>query len=174
MADAGSRRSASIAQAPRNGPAARNKKVQCQPTAALIGGTRWIDTIVSRKPTQVCTVTMVPTCSASDSSTTLAENCAESATTVIPQTAQKTTSSHGGLPNRKPASTAQLPLRSMAPMVSVVRPQRSAKMPPARQPIAPTPMVAKAASLAQNGAAIAGEETMQACSTKAAIHAHIA
>ena len=27
-----------------------------------------------RKPTQVCTVTMVPTCSASDSSTTLAEN----------------------------------------------------------------------------------------------------
>jgi hypothetical protein len=59
-------------------PLAKKTNVQRQPMTASIGGTRWIDTIVKRKPTQVCTVTMVPTRSRSDSSTTLAENFAES------------------------------------------------------------------------------------------------
>ena len=70
--------------------------------------------------------------------------------------------------------TAQLPLTSMAAMVNVVRPKRSANTPPAKQPIAPSPMVAKAKSLAQNGAASAGEDICRLASTKAAIHDHIA
>src|SRR5215470_6118687 len=163
-----------MAQAPRNGPTLRKTNAQRQPTAASIGGTRCTETIVSRNPTQVCTVTIVPTRSGSESSTTLAENCAESATATIPQKMQKPASSQGGAPNRKPADSEQPPLNSIAPMVSRVRPKRSASTPPARHPIAPKPIVAKAPSLAQNDAAVPIDVSARLACRKAAIQVHMA
>ena len=112
---------------------------------------------------QVCTVIMVPTRSGLESSTTLAENCAESAITAMPQTMQNATSSQGGLPNRNPASTAQLPLNSMAAMVSVVRPKRSASTPPARQPKAPKPDRGEGCNLGPERREGEGAELQEAC-----------
>jgi hypothetical protein len=77
---------------------------------------------VRRNPAQVCTVNMVPTRDASESSATLAENCAESATTVIPQTIQTTPRITGEPPKRRPMTSAQVPLIAIAPMVNHVRP----------------------------------------------------
>ena len=108
--------------------------------------------IVNKKPRLVCTVTMVPTSQGSLSSITLAENCAESATTVMPQMENNSTTSHGAPPKANPTSRAQVPLMPIAPMVRVVRPTRSAKNPPARQPAAPSPIVVKVTSLALRAA----------------------
>jgi len=65
---------------------------------------------------------MVPTMGASESSAMLAENCAESATMLAPQTIQITTRTTGGPPKKKPMTRAQVPLTAIAPMVNDVRP----------------------------------------------------
>ena len=57
---------------------------------------------------------MVPTLSLSESSVMLAENCAESAITLMPQIRQTSRSSHGAPPYRKPTMTAQPPETVMA------------------------------------------------------------
>ena len=116
-----------MAQTPNNGPGARITKAHDQPSHASATGTRWMVTSASRNPQLVCTVSMVPISSGSASSATLAENCAESATTATPHTRHSATTSHGGPPNRKPATMAQAPLIAIAPMVRVVRPTRPAR-----------------------------------------------
>ena len=55
-------------------------------------------TIVSRNPALVCRVSAVPTCVRGVCSVTSAENCAESATTVKPQTTASTSSTQSGAP----------------------------------------------------------------------------
>ena len=73
-----------------------------------------------------------------------------------PQTKARVNTHHGEAPNRNPTAMAQNPLTVMAPMVSVVRPIRSASSPPAMQPMAPpTPMMVNVAARAQNAASSA-------------------
>ena len=81
----------------------------------------------------------------SAASATLAENCAESATTVAPQTRQSSTVTQGSAPKAGPASRQQAPLIAMAQMVSRALPMRSAIRPPA-------PITAKVANAAWPGA----------------------
>ncbi len=105
---------------------------------------------VSRKPRQVCSVNMLPIASGGESSLTLAENCAESAITVTPHTRPTASTARGGTSTSHPMISAQVPLRDIAPIVVAVRPKRSAQRPPRTAPMAPTPMVAKVARLADD------------------------
>src|SRR6478735_4575608 len=107
-------------------------------------------TSVSVKPSAVCSVSIVPTRAGSDSSAIDAENCAESATMVMPHTMQTATSAHGGPPNRSPTPAAQLPLT------------------------APAAMVANAASLAYVGATAAGRLAAKLALRNTPTQAHIA
>src|SRR6266542_999142 len=100
---------------------------------------------VSVNPSAVCSVNIVPTRDGSASSAIDAENCAESATMLTPQTTQTARSAHAEPPNSSPIDAAQLPLTAIATIVSVVRPSRSAKNPAPTQPIAPAAIVVKAA-----------------------------
>ena len=70
-----------------------------------------------------------PTRARSASSAIDAENCAESATMLMPQTRQTATSHAGSPPNSSPIVAAQLPLTAIATIVIVVRPSRSASKP---------------------------------------------
>src|SRR6266568_2110916 len=91
-------------------------------------------------------VSIVPTIEDSDNSAMLAENCAESATTVIPHRRHSVMRTAGLLPYRNPTSTEQVPLRTIAVIATVVRPQRSASQPAITHPNAPLPMVANVAN----------------------------
>ena len=103
-----------------------------------------------------------------------AENCAESATMLIPHTSASATRGQGEPPNRNPIVAAQVPLTAIAAIVSVVRPRRSASSPAPTEPIAPTAIVAKAASLAAIGARSAGNVKAKLALKNTPIHAHIA
>ena len=70
-----------------------------------------------------------------------AENCGESAMTVIPQTADTANNRNGFPPKRNPTSKQQVPLMAMAHDVTAVLPSRSASRPPPTQPSAPQPMI---------------------------------
>ena len=109
---------------------------------------------MSRKPVAVWSASADPDVPGGASSLTAVENCAESATTVMPQTTTTASSSHVGAPNRRPASTAQVPDSAMAAMVSVVRPSRSASAPAATQPRAPAATTRKAMALEAAGPAL--------------------
>ncbi len=74
-------------------PAARRH--ERQPNAAMRYGIRWIVRSVNVNPSAVCSVSMVPTQARSDNSAIDAENCAESATMLTPQTMQSATSQPG-------------------------------------------------------------------------------
>jgi hypothetical protein len=50
-----------MAAIPKAGPAASITNAHRQPTMVANGGTSWIDTIVSRKPSDVWMVSAVPT-----------------------------------------------------------------------------------------------------------------
>ena len=116
---------------PRSGPIVSIANAHRQPTARTAGGISQIDTSVIAKPTHVCVVSAVPTYAGGESSVIAVENCAESATTLMPQTIAMTSVSAGGPPNVRPITPAQAPLTAIAAMVSVVRPQRSAPAPAA-------------------------------------------
>ena len=125
-------------------------------------------------PSAVCSVSIVPTRDGSDSSATDAENCAESATMLIPQTMQTAISGHADPPNSRPIEAAQLPLTAIATIVSVVRPNRSARNPAPTQPIAPEAIVANAASLAEVEAIAGGNVKAKLACRNTPTHAHIA
>ena len=97
---------------PARSPAARTRSAS--PARRPRYGIRWIVTSVSVKPSAVCRVSIVPTRARSDSSAIDAENCAESATMLMPQTRHSATSQTGSPPNRSPTVAAQLPLTAIA------------------------------------------------------------
>src|SRR2546425_9925548 len=68
------------------------------------------------------------------------ENCAESATTLAPQTAAINSRNNGFAPNTRPTIRQQLPLIAIAQEVTTVRPTRSAIKPAITQPAAPQPI----------------------------------
>src|SRR5512132_4161153 len=86
-------------------------------------------------------VSAVPMYCRSPSSVMQAENCGESAMTVIPQTADTANNRNGLPPKRNPTSKQQVPLIAIAHDVTAVLPTRSAKSPPPMQPSAPQPMI---------------------------------
>ena len=73
-----------MAAMPNTGPTARIANAHCQPTRATAGGMIWIVAMVSRKPSEVCSVSAVPTACGGTLSVTSTENCAESAMTKKP------------------------------------------------------------------------------------------
>ena len=123
-------------------------KAAGQPAAATASGTSWIETIVSRKPTEVWMVNAVPVYSGGLSSVIEAENWAESATTETPQTSKTAVSSGSGAVCKTATSSAMLPLTIIAALVVIVRPMRSALAPATRHPIPPLPITAKASKAA--------------------------
>src|SRR3989441_488586 len=106
---------------------------------------------------------------------TAAENCAESATPATPHTSSRGPSSTSDRPNRAPTESAHDPEIAIATLVTSVRPQRSAYLPPSQQPTAPLPITANVTSA---GTPLAtGSPPLRTCSlaaTNAAIHVHIA
>src|SRR6267143_811890 len=131
---------------------------------------------VSRKPTLVCNVNAVPTYADGASSLTAVENCAESATTLIPQSSRSGTSIQSGSPNSTPTVSAQHPDNTIAQLVTHVRPSRSAYFPPSQLPIAPTPTtknVTRAGS-ADSEACSVPRRVASLAATNVAIQVHIA
>src|SRR5712692_11960901 len=130
---------------------------------------------VSKKPRLVCSVSAVPTCSAGASSLTAVENCAESATTLTPQTTSRGRSRASDRPNTTPTASEHTPDTTIAALVTSVRPTRSAYFPPSQHPTAPLPTTANVTSA---GSAPPGSASpLRACSlavTNTAIHVHIA
>src|SRR5438309_1380469 len=121
--DSGSERSRPIAITPRTGPIVSNANAQRQPTTRTTGGMSQIEISVIEKPTHVCVVSAVPTYAGGESSVIAVENCAESATTLIPHTSATAIVSAGAPANVRPISNAHAPLTAIAAIVSVVRPQ---------------------------------------------------
>src|SRR5947209_3651244 len=101
---------------------------------------------VSKKPRLVCRVSAVPTSSRGANSLTAAENCAESATTATPHYNRSGTKTASGRAKTKPTAKAQHPDTIMAALVTSVRPQRSAYVPPSQQPRAPLATTANVTS----------------------------
>ena len=79
-----------------------------------------MDMTVSRKPSAVCNVSAVPTYLASDASLTIAENCAESATTAIPHTSETSNTTYVW-PNDNAINKQQAPLTAIDQMVTLAR-----------------------------------------------------
>ena len=103
-----------IAAMPKAGPSARTGNAQRQPAAAAIAGTIWMVAIVSRKPSEVCSVSAVPTACGGATSVTSALNCAESATTKKPHAHATGTSAHGLASKSRPMPSAHAPLAAIA------------------------------------------------------------
>src|SRR2546425_7440149 len=99
------------------------------------------------------------------------ENCAESATTLAPQTAAINSRNNGFAPNSKPITRQQLPLIAIAQEVTTVRPTRSAISPATTHPAAPQPIT-------RNEATSASDESLWRYDKLArimkGIHVHIA
>src|SRR6185436_6588028 len=103
-----------------------------------------METMVSRKPSDVCTVSAVPTACGGTASVTSALNCAESAMTKNPHAHASEPTIQSDLPNANGIMSEQAPLRAMASMTSRSRPRASADSPPQTQPSPPTAIVPKA------------------------------
>src|SRR5437868_3101949 len=106
----GTVRSRPIATTPSRGPIVSSANAHRHPTARTAGGISQIDTSVIANPTQVCVVSAVPTYAGGESSVTAVENCAESATTLTPQTSAIAMVSAGDPPNVSPIVAAHAPL----------------------------------------------------------------
>ena len=128
--------------------------------------------LVSRKPAAVWTASAEPAVPAGASSDTAAENCAESATTVIPQTMATTRVTATGAPKSSAEAIALSPDAAMAAIVVVVRPTRSASSPATMQPMPPLATTANAAELARTGSAAPAVAKLAA--RKSGIHVHMA
>ena len=76
---------------------------------------------VNVKPAQVCAVSMLPIKSGSESSLTLAENWAESATAAALHTKHSSPNRKGEPPNSRPTASAHALLNVIATMVVRVR-----------------------------------------------------
>jgi len=132
-ASAGRRRGRSSAGARADAPSPRHRTRVRPPAAgtrsasrARRSGTHQVDRQQGqREPERRLERQHRATQARSDNSAIDAENCAESATMLIPQTTQSAASQAGSPPNSRPTVAAQLPLRVIAAMVSVVRPSRS-------------------------------------------------
>src|SRR5687767_621468 len=127
--------------------------------------------IVSRNPDAVWIVSAVPTYSLGATSATHAENCAESATTDMPQMNASTIVRLYDQVDAGPMTSAQVPLIAIAMMVTRARPIRSARIPAMTQPMAPAAITAKASTGAHNGAMACSRP---ACARKTPIVLHIA
>src|SRR5262245_36191518 len=99
---------------PAAGPSASTGKAQRQPNDWTIPGTSWIVTMVSRKPSEVWSVSAVPTAWGGAASVTIALNCAESATTKNPHTATSAATSAGGAPKSAPTPSEHAALAAIA------------------------------------------------------------
>ncbi len=126
-------------------------------------------TIVNRNPALVCSVSAVPTWVRGVCSLTSAENCAESATTVKPQTTARSSSAPIGAPKKSGDPSAQAALASIAAPATRALPQRSAQSPATTQPIDPLAIATKATADPAVPAAAPSD-----AAAKAAIHVHIA
>src|SRR5918995_5819091 len=131
-----------------------------------------IVTPVRRKPTEVCSARALPAVPGGDSSLTAVENCAESATTVMPHTTTTARMIQVGAPNSRPAATALEPDNSIAAIVRVVRPRRSASAPAATQPSAPPATTRNAIALAAG--ALTSPLTARLAARKVGTQGHIA
>src|SRR5688572_19837679 len=131
---------------PNAGPSANSGNANFQPTMATMGGTSWMEIVVSRKPTDVCSVSAVPTACGGTTLVTSVENCALSAITATPQTRTSSVSSGSDRPKTSGVSNAQLPLTAIAPATKRAYPTRSAIAPPQMHPTAPTAIAANDSS----------------------------
>ncbi len=114
----------------------------------------------------------MPTCVRGLCSVTSAENCAESATTLNPQTTASAKSSQIGPPKSPPANREHRPLIPSAPPAMRALPQRSAQTPAIAQPMAPLPMATNATrDPVRSGATLA---EVNHAAANAGIHAHTA
>ena len=105
---------------------------------------------------------------------TAVENCAESATTVTPQTRASASVTAGGPPNVSPIVAAQSALAAMAAIVAAVRPQRSETTPPSQQPSAPIAMTTNVAVLGARPAYPVAAAARALSKRNRPIQAHIA
>src|SRR5204863_362661 len=146
------------------------QKAQGQPWASTIRGTAWMVAMLRRKPSEVWSVSAVPTESPGAASVTIAENWAESDTTKKPQTStigirRKT------LPEKKkPTTSAQAPLAAIDRFTTKARPRRSASHPPQIDPRAPAAMAPKA----MTSTALEPSERAEEAARKAGIQVHMA
>ena len=113
----------------------------------------------------------VPTNFAPDS-VTIAENCAESATTAAPQTRPIVRNIQLGAAKTTPISAAQVPEIASSAMVVTGRPMRSASEPAATQAGVPAAMTRKVVAEAQ--AASGRPKTCRRSVTKSSSQLHIA
>src|SRR4051794_11017340 len=100
-----------MARIPTSGPNASSPQAIRQLPASLGSSkpTPRIVTPVRVKPAATWTESAEPLVPAGASSETAVENCAESATTVMPQTMATPTTSGTGAPNRNAETTADVP-----------------------------------------------------------------
>ena len=103
-------------------------------------------TIVNRKPAQVCSVSAVPTCVRALCSVTSAENCAESATTVKPQTTASTQQHRERRAVEQPGGGRTGAAGEQREPAIRALPQRSAQSPATTQPTAPLAIATNATS----------------------------
>ncbi len=129
-----------------------------------------IVTPVSRNPAAVCNARAEPAVPGGASSLTAVENCAESATTVMPHTTSTVSTMAVGAPNRKPTTMALEPESAMAVIVTVVRPSRSANAPAPMQPTAPEATTRKATPLAAAGGTSPDSASVAATKTGTQVH----
>src|SRR5262249_43971205 len=145
-------------------------KAQGQPRASMMRGTAWIVAIVRRKPSEVWSVSAVPTESGAAVSVTIAENCAESETTKKPQMRAAPIRTQGLPEKRAPTISEQPPLTAIETLTTNGRPRRSATQPPHKDPSAPEAIAAKATA----SAACAPRERSDEAARNAGIQVHIA
>ena len=121
---------------------ARNAKAHGQPMVRTIGGTSWMEMVVSRNPSDVCSVSAVPTACGGALSVTSTLNWALSAMMKKPHTSATGVSSQSERPKERPTRAQQTVLTESAMMTSRGRPMRSATAPPQTHPMPPTAMMA--------------------------------
>src|SRR5579862_5435640 len=97
-----------------------------------------MDAVVSRNPSETCSVSAVPTEWEGTCSVTSTLNCAESAMMKKPQMSAIGARIQSERPNERPTSAQQMPLIIIARVTSGARPIRSATRPPHTQPTPPT------------------------------------
>ncbi len=92
---------------PDRGPIASIVNATPQPNAPDTSTVSHIENAVSRNPTDVCSVSAVPTACGGATSVTSAENCAESATIAKPQTSASSTRRDVGRNVSEPMTSGQ-------------------------------------------------------------------
>ena len=123
---------------PISGPIARMANAHGHPALRTTSGITWIAPVVSRNPSDTCSVSAVPTACAGTLSVTSTLNCAESAMMKNPQRRASGATIHSDRPKVRPTSAQQLALITSARLTSGARPMRSATRPPQMHPAPPT------------------------------------